>query len=91
MGHQVFIWVGNGKDREGHQLVRQLDLVAETNLEAEPLGFPDCFGGKLLGAAPELLHEIASNDFVEVGFQSKRYKFTKLEPDGGFEVTKAWQ
>ena len=90
MGHQLNIMVSNGQDLAGHQLLRQIKLTAETGLEERPIGFPDSFGGKLIGATPELLHEIASNDFTEVGFQGKRYKFTKLERDGSFEVRKDW-
>jgi hypothetical protein len=89
MEHQLSIMVGHGRDKEGHQLLRQINLVAETNLEARPLGFPDAFGGTLLGAQ-ELLHEIATNDYVEVGFLGKRYKFTRLEADGTFEVRQDW-
>ena len=90
MEHQLNILVGNSHDHAGHPLLRQIHLTAEIGLEERPIGFPDSFGGKLLGATPELLLEIATNDFAEVGFLGKRYKFTKLEQDGSFEVRKDW-
>ena len=75
---------------ERHQLKRQLNLRAETDLEAGHSGFPDAFGGGLLSIEPGALYEIQTNDFVEVGFKGKRYKFTRLEGDGISEVRKGW-
>lgn len=88
MEHQLIISTGNGFDREGHQLVRQHNVIAETNLEADPLGFPDSFAGKLAGVTEEQL--IQFRDAVEVGFLGKRYKFSRLEKDGKFELRKDW-
>jgi hypothetical protein len=80
-----------------HQLRITIDgapvklVSAETSLGPSPqLGMPEFFHGKLLRLSPEQVLEIKFAKDVMVGFEGWSFKFSKLEKDGTFELTKAW-
>jgi hypothetical protein len=92
MEHPLSITTGLGTDHQGHQLRSRITTVmAETNLGPSPqLGFPESIEGKLVGLTPQLLNQLKFGQDVEVGFEGKRYKFSRLEKDGSFELQKDW-
>ncbi|HEY5174768.1 MAG TPA: hypothetical protein VII95_04295 [Terriglobales bacterium] len=66
-------------------------IVAEADLgQYSERGFPESFGGKLVGVTPEQLLYVRFGAGIEVGFRGKRYKFSLLEEDGRFELRKGW-
>ena len=80
MQHQLSITINHAPVR----LVK-----AETTLGPSPqLGVPEFFHGKLLGLTPEQVLEIKFGENVTVAFEGRSYKFSKLERDGMFELTK---
>ena len=63
-------------------------MIAETNLGPSPqLDDPRSFSGKLINVPLQQIQEIRSGKDLEVGFEGKRYRFGRLEDDGGFELS----
>lgn len=94
MEHELHITTALGMKRDHAGNVRQrrsrvMTVKAETSLgPAVDEGYPDCLTGKLIGMTPEQFREIAFGKDVEVGFGGKRYRFSRLEQDGTFELRK---
>jgi hypothetical protein len=66
-------------------------IVAEADLrQYSEHGFPESFSGELVGVTPEQLLYLRFGSGIEVGFRGKRYKFSLLEKDGSFELSKDW-
>jgi len=90
MLHQFNMTSVVGEDREGHQLRSGITtFIAETDLEPSPqLGIPEKITGKLAPSlTPEQLVQFNFKQDVEVGFEGRGYKFSKLEKDGTFELS----
>lgn len=81
-----------GTDIQGRDLRSQMITVrAETELGPSPqLGFPESFSGNLPDATPQLVNDLRFDQDVQVGFEGKRYRFSRLEKDGTFELQKDW-
>lgn len=70
---------------------RVMTVKAETSVSpAADEAYPDCLTGKLIGMTPEQFREIAFGKDVEVRFGGKRYRFSRLEQDGSFELRKVF-
>ncbi len=66
-------------------------VMAEINLGPSPqLGLLESFAGKLVGLTRRLFDQLKFGQDVVVGFEGKRYKFSRLEKDGSFELQKDW-
>ena len=77
-------------DQQGHQLRSGITtLVAETDLGPSPqLGFPQTITGKVVQSlTPEQLFQFKLKPDVQILFEGKAYKFSKLERDGTFELS----
>lgn len=89
---QITTALGTRRDHAGNLRQRRSGVItvkAETSLRlAVDEEYPDSFEGKLLGMTPEQFGAIKFGENVEAGFGSKRYRFTRLEPDGTFELRK---
>ena len=73
-----------GEDLQGHQLRNVITVfVAETDLESSPqLAIPERIVGKLVPRlTPKQLFEFNFKQSVEVGFEGRAYRFSKLEKD----------
>jgi hypothetical protein len=63
-------------------------IIADTNLGPSPqLDFPTSFSGKLVKVPLQQIQQIRSGKELEVGFEGKRYRFSRLEDDGEFELS----
>jgi hypothetical protein len=63
-------------------------IIADTNLGPSPqLAWPSSFSGKLINVPIQKIREIRSDENLEVGFEGKRYRFSRLDDDGGFELS----
>jgi hypothetical protein len=88
---QLHITTGTGP-------IRQVE--AETDIGPAQVGWPDSISGKLLDFHKKdwvgLFERttdgtVTVHHDVAVSFRVKRYKFTRLESDGTFELTKDWR
>jgi len=78
------------KDREGHALRSGITtFTAEADLEASPqLGIPEKISGKLVrNLTLEQFVQFTFRQGVEVDFESRGYRFSKVEKDGTFELS----
>lgn len=79
--------VGRGLD---HEALRSpvVRIIAETNLGPSPqLDYPTTFSGKLVKVSLQQIQQIRSGKDLEIGFEGKRYSFSRLEDDGAFELS----
>lgn len=81
----------------GTSTIKQVKV--ETNLNPDQVDWPDSITGILLDFEKKdwvALFEPAADgpavvrQDVTVGFKGKRYKFSRLESDGSFELKKDW-
>jgi hypothetical protein len=92
MEHTLSInWVV-GEDPQGSPLRSLFETVtAEIDLPPCPqLAPPASITGKLVGFTPRLYHDFKFRKGVEVTFDARCYRFSRLEEDGTFEVLKTW-
>ena|SRR5689334_25370877 len=95
MEHSFNITTSAGTDRQGHDLRSGITVfLAETNLDPSPqLGTPETIAGNLaISPSPKQLTKDQLFQFkfkpdVEVGFEGRGYRFSKLERDGTFELS----
>lgn len=92
MEHALHVTRGIGKDSKGHILRSRISVIrAETDLGPSPqLGIPESIRGKVVGLTTEELVDLQFGSDVEVGFEGRRYRFTRLDKDGTFELQKDW-
>ena len=98
MQHRFNITTCEGKDPQGHQLRSPITaFLAETDLGPSPqLDIPLTITGKLVhvtpvGLTPEQLFQFQFKQDVEVGFEGRGYRFSKLGQDGTFELSIIYQ
>jgi len=79
--------VGRGPNNEALRSTA-VRVIADTNLGPSPqLAWPSSFSGKLINVPIQKIGEIRSGKDSEVGFEGKRYRFSRLDDDGGFELS----
>src|ERR1017187_2607406 len=98
MQHRFTITTCEGKDPPGHYLRSPITaFLAETDLGPSPqLALPLTITGKLVpfppgGLPPEQLFQFQFKQDVEVGFEGRGYRFSKLGQDGTFELSIIYQ
>ena len=68
-----------------------ITVAAETSLGTLPLlEFPDSVEGSLIDVPVEQIIALKFNPGVLVSVAGRRYRFTRLEKDGSFELQKDW-
>ena len=89
MKYEITTTVETGRDGQGHSLQSPI-IKLMADMEPPQIDYPESMAGKLLG-------EIVNNGELErfrksnPTFEGKRYKFSRLEADGTFELRKDWK